>query len=225
MLGGTVSVDYDVRWCLVNILSGERFKDCETGLKVPLSFFSCSSLTTLWDRVVMIPRWRITVPYRSTWSELTCLMLISWVRIVLSAFARAWVWLSKVCWDGVVGGGGLDARVSWIMVCSALLVIWPISAMEVAIRSRVRCSNSSTDCWILCLVVRSWDSTNWMVLLMLVRETKLIWRNSFSLAVLAVSISTSLAIWVSNRRTIGGSEEESWLERLNLLLYSISVLV
>ena len=35
MLGGTVSVDHDVRWYLVNILSGERFKDCETGLKVP----------------------------------------------------------------------------------------------------------------------------------------------------------------------------------------------
>ena len=36
MLGGTVSVDYDVRWCLGNVLSGEGFKDYETGLKVPI---------------------------------------------------------------------------------------------------------------------------------------------------------------------------------------------
>jgi len=119
----------------------------------------------------------------------------------------------------------LDARVSWIMVCSVLLVTWPISAMEVAIRSRVRCSNSSTDCWMLCLVVGSWDSTNRVVVLMLVRKTELIWRNSFSIAVLAVSLSTSSAIWVSNRRTFGGSEVESWSGRLNLLLYSMSVLV
>ena len=39
MLGGTVSVDYDVRWCLGNVLSGEGFKDYETGLKVPIILF------------------------------------------------------------------------------------------------------------------------------------------------------------------------------------------
>ena len=36
MLGGTDSVDDDVRWCLGNVFSGEGFKDFETGLKVTI---------------------------------------------------------------------------------------------------------------------------------------------------------------------------------------------
>ena len=91
-------------------------------------------------------------------------------------------------------GGGFDVRVSSRMVCLALLVTVPISDMEAAIRSSVRCSKASTDYWMLCLVVRSWDSTNWMVVLMLLKETELIWRNFLSLAVVAVSLSTRSAI-------------------------------
>ena len=49
-----------------------------------------------------------------------------------------------------------------------------------------------------------------MVLWMLVRETELILRNSFSLALVAVRRSSILAIWISNRVTVGGSEVESW---------------
>ena len=73
-------------------------------------------------------------------------MLMSWVRSVFSAFARAQVWIS-LCSDGGVGGGSLDARVSLISVCSALLVTVPISDMDTAIRSSVRCSKAATDFW------------------------------------------------------------------------------
>ena len=44
-----------------------------------------------------------------------------------------------------MGGGGLDTLVSLIRVCSALLVTVPISDMETAIRSSVRCSKEETD--------------------------------------------------------------------------------
>ena len=93
-----------------------------------------------------------------------------------------------------MGGGGLDTLVSLIRVCSALLVTVPISDMETAIRSSVRCSKAATDFWMFWLVVRSWDSTNLMMVLSLVMVAELFWWNSLPRVIVYVSSLMGLAI-------------------------------